>query len=94
MGQPTSFPCVPPSTKKVKPSKSYDNHLIPSFHFFVTSEHVVYKSNRFCCAVGTLRRVSSTAVKSNSAITKAGSWPVVATISPQGLTMVLCPQAW
>lgn len=59
------------------------------FYFLVTSEQVVYKSNRFCCAVGMLRRVSSSPAMSNSASTTAGPWPVVARISPQGLTMVL-----
>ena len=69
--------------------------FLPSFYFyFVTSLQVVYKSNRFCCAVGMFRRVSSRADMSNSANTKAGSWPVVARISPHGLIMVLCPQAW
>lgn len=90
----TSFLHVPTQKVKKLPNPIHTlGSFIPSY-YFVTSLQVVYKSNRFCCAVGMLRRVSSRPAMSNSASTKSGSWPVVATISPQGLMMVLCPQAW
>lgn len=79
-------------------NKAQKLQLLPNSFFYIyfcaTSLQVVYKSNRFCCAVGMLRRVSSSPAMSSSASTKAGSWPVVARISPQGLTIVLCPHAW
>lgn len=49
---------------------------------------------RFCLLVGMFSRISSALPSSNSAYTKAGSWPVVAKTSPQGPTMVEWPHAW
>ena len=47
-----------------------------------------YKSVLFCFETGMLVRISSTFVISTVACTVVGSWSVVATISPQGLTTV------